>query len=279
MTRRSYSNPINPVETNLAIEQIIIAEYPTTFTRARVDLDALPSGFYDLGSVVEDTPMVRVTRTKFSLEVGLPKIRQFEAVTGFSAQLQFTLNSNSWRKVQVAFGNYTAASSAVACASVSSVFSDGLTFVLSSTPTTPFAVGQQIIISSPGGQDAIDGLEVVIASITTGNLVYSLAANPYKSITAGLLAYAYSGVTQVLGGPRIRYFHVLGIADFLDGVQVIHDFAKMAPAEDWEEKFTPDQNGRIPITMNALGFNTTIGSCSQQVVGLRHYLPPLSTGC
>lgn len=279
MTRRAYTNAINPVDCSLGIEQVIISDYPNTFTPARIDLDSLPAGFYDLGAVVEDTPMVRATKTKFQLQTGLPRVTQFQAVQALSAQFQFSLHSNSWRKVQVALGNYSAVSSAAFAGTVASMSANGLTFYLSGAPTTPIVAGQMVIIAANTATvDAIDGLEVRIASVS-GSTAYTCSDPPYKTITAGNVVMTYTRVIQYIGTPRIRYFHVLGVADFIDGVQIVHEFPKCAPAEDWEEKFSPDQNGRIPITLDALGFNTTINGCTQQIVGIRHYFPPVSAAC
>jgi hypothetical protein len=278
MARQSYNNAIDPVEVSLAIERFIVSEYPGSWTPARIDFDVLPSGFHDLGAVDEATPSLTVTREKFMLDTGLPRIRQFEAVTGLEGQLAFTLHSNHWRKVQVALGNYVATSNAQGVGSISSVHSNGLTFVLASTPTTPLAVGQTVILSSLSF-DAIDALEVRIGSINTDNLTFTIKDTPIKSVTTGLTVGVYSKVTQYIGGRRIRYFHVLGVADFIDGAQVVHELKKASPAEGWEEAFTPEANGKVPITFNALGQNTYIGSCQEQVIMLRHYFPPLSETC
>lgn len=278
MARHAFGNELNEVEVSLAIERLLIADYPASFTPARIDFDALPSGFYDLGSVKEDTPKVKVTREKYELETGLPRVLQFTSVVGLKGSFECMLYSNSWRKVQVAFGNYTATASAASVASISSVHSNGLTFVLSTTPTTPLAVGQQVIISSLN-MDAIDATEVRIASITSGNLVYTISSVPIKAITAGLAVGVYGRVTQAIGGRSNRFYHILGVADFIDGVQIIHEMRKVQPSADWEESFVPNSAGMIPINMQALGFNTVLTSCTEQVIALRHYFPPLSAMC
>lgn len=279
MARKSYTNQIEPTDVSLAIEALLIADYPGSFTPARIDLDALPSGYCDLGAVVEDTPKISVNRTKFQLDAGLPMIRQFEAVTKMEGNFEATLHSNSWRKVQFAFGNYTAASSATQAGSISSVFSTGLTFVLSTTPTTALAIGQQIIITSPGNFDKADATEVRIASINSDNRTITIRAETRKAFVAGCVVGVYSRVQQVIGTNKIKYYSLLGVADFIDGTQIIHELRKVSPAESWEESFKPDANGRVPLNFNALGFRMTIDSCTQLVIGLRHYFPSLTLEC
>lgn len=279
MTTRTYVNNVNPVEVSLAIERLLVADYPVSWTPARIDLEALPSGFYDLGSVVEDSTSFKVTREKFTLETGLPKVRQFEAVMGLEGTFEGRLHSASWRKVQFALGNYAAVSSAVALGSISSVHSSGLTFVLSSTPTTPLVVGRLVVCSSGTSYDAPDALEVVIASINNDNRTFTVKDTPFKTITTGLVLAIYDRVTQWIGGRSVRYYSVLGVADFLDGSQIIHEMRKVSPANDWEESFRPDQNGMVPLSFSMLGFNVQMASCTEQVIAGRHYFPPISTTC
>lgn len=275
MAEKTYNNTLNEVEVSLGIERLLLADYPTTWTPARIDLSSLPSGFSDLGPVDEEGQDLKVSREKYELKTGLPKITQYQAIIGVTGTFSANLISNSWRKVQIAFGNYSAVSSATAVASISSVTSSGLIFTLSTTPTTPLAAGTQIIISAAGAQDAIDALEVRIASVTSNGLTYSCLTTPYalKTITTGHLVYVYQYVKQIIGGRSIRNYTLLGVADFIDGTQVIHHLKKCQVADDWNEKIAPSKAGMVPLSFNALGFTTTVGNCTETVVGERYYFP------
>lgn len=275
MAEKTYNNSINEVEVSLGIERLLIGYYPQAWTPARINLASLPTGFYDLGAVVEDTPSFKVTREKFSLQTGIPKVTQYQAIVGVTGQLTASLHSNSWRKVQVAFGNYTATASATAVGSISSVYSTGLTFVLSTTPTTPLAAGQQIIVETAGNQDAIDGLEVRIGSVNVDGVTFTVSTQPYslKSITAGKVVYVYGYARSLVGGRGIQNFTVLGVIDCIDNSQIVHYFKKATPADDFTEEPRPDMNMKVPITLDALGYSTQVGSCTETVVAERYYFP------
>lgn len=283
MEEKTYNNSINEIEVSLGIERLLLGYYPTAWTPAKVDLAALPSGFYDLGCTVEDTPSFKVTRNKFSLQTGLPKITQYQAVIGLSGQLSISLHSNSWRKVQIAFGNYTASCSAVAVGSVSSVYSTGLTFVLSSTPTTPVVAGGTLIIETAGNADAIDALEVRIGSVNADGRTFTVSTQPYalKSISAGKVAYVYGvGYARTLiGGRSIQNYTILGVVDLIDGSQVVHYFKKCQPADDWTEEFRPEMNAKVPLTLDALGYTATVGACTENVVAERYQFPSTAGLC
>jgi len=204
----SYVNAIVDREVSIAIERFLIAPYPQTFTAARVDLDSLPSGYIDLGPVVEDTPTVTVSREKYVLETGIPKVIQYEAIMGVSGTVEFSLWSNSFHKVQYALGNEW--------------------YTYDSTTQTALTT---------------------LTTIASGQVF-----------------------SQFIGTKDINYYALLGVADFLNGVQVVHEFGKVVPSEDWTETFRPDQAGQVPITFDCVGYQTTLGSCTELILGKRHYI-------
>lgn len=272
MPRSSFANKINELEVSIAIEALLIADYPTSWTPARIDLDAPPSGFRDLGSVVEDSASFRVTREKFSLRTGLPRVIQYQAVMDLSGQFSVTLNSNSWRKVQFAFGNYSATCSPTLIGTVASVV-DLVTFVTSSTSV---ASGIHIITASTTpAMDFPDAIEVRVLSTKAlgGGLVEVKHTPPMKQITSGHLIGTYSFVKQEIGTRKISFYTLLGVADFIDGVQVVHRFHKVQPTAEWTEEFRPDQNGRVPLTFEALGVEDTVRGCKELVIADRFYFP------
>jgi hypothetical protein len=196
---RTYNQQINTNEVSLAIERFLVGLYPTSFTPARIDISSLPAGFLDLGAVVEDTPTVRVTREKYQLDVGLPRVRQIDQVIAVGAEISFSLYTNSWWHAQFALGNVT-----------------------------------------------------TIATVTT---IASGAVN-----------------TQYLGRSVNKYFTLLGVADFINGVQVIHEFPKVSPSGNFEDMFRPSDASKMPFTFQALGVVATIDGCTDLVVGKRHYI-------
>lgn len=281
MVTRSYANKINEAEVSLAIERLLIAYYPASWTPARIDLTkgSLPSGFFDLGAVAEDSPSFQVSRETFEVKTGLPRIRQFESVIDYEGTFECQLHSNSWRKVQFAFGNYIPTANASDVGTIASVTSDGLTFTMVTTPSTPVTIGQQVILAGTSEFDNPDAIEVRIASITSDELTYTCETVPYSRIQEDDHMAVYSHVQQIIGGRTIRYYHLLGVADFIGGAQIVHEMKKVSPAGDWTEEFRPDNNGMVNLSLNALGFESVINSCTEVVVGLRHYFPPIDNSC
>lgn len=281
MVRRSFNNTINPVEVSIGIERLLVADYPQAWSPARIDLDSLPSGFVDLGAVVEDTPSFQVRTEKFELKTGIPMVTQYQAVQGMEATLQASLHSNSWRKVQYAFGNFTAVSSAISVATIGSVTNGGGVFSLSTTPATPIAVGQQIILASAASAfDRADTFETRVTSVS-GGLVYACKPPLPSGAAAGwnVGLYGVNYVEQFIGGRQIKQYVLLGVTDFIDGAQVVHQLMKCVAAPEFTEEFRPDANGRIPLAFNAFGVETSVNSCTELLVAKRYYFPPTSEIC
>lgn len=270
---RGYANSVNEIEVSLAIERLLIGNFPTSWTPAKIDFAALPSGYYDMGAVVEDTPVATMSRKSFELHTGLPKTLQFISPNEIDGAFKCSLHSNSWRKIQFAFGNYTWSCSATGVATIASVTADGRTFVLSTTPTTPLQVGQQIILSSLSFDDP-DALEVRIGSITSGNLIYTVSTQPIKTPSTGLTIGVYNRVSMYFGTSQIKYYSLLGVADFVDGSQVVHEFQKVRPDDQFEDMYRPTENGKVPLSFKSISWVTTVQGCPQNVVGGRHYFPP-----
>ena len=197
---KTYTQTVNSSECSLAVEKFLIAPYGTSFSKARVDMAALPTGFLDLGSVVEDTPSIKVTRSKYQLKLGIPKVLQYEQVTEVSAEIGFSIYSNTAWQAQFALAN---------------------------------------------------------SAMTTVTTVNSATAD-----------------TLYLGKNTVVYYTLLGVADFLNGSQVVHEFTKVTAGGDFEEAFRPEAANAIKLTFAALGVPTTIDSCSHLCVGKRHYFGP-----
>lgn len=280
----SFTNPIRLDEVSLAIEKFLIAPFPTTFTAGRINLapGTLPSGFYDLGAVVEDTPTLTVTKELFTLSTGIPKVRQFEVTTGLDGKVEFTLHSSSWRKLQVALGNYTAISSATLLASVLSVTSDRV-FTFPSSLTSAVTVGDQITIARTLTLNDIDQPETTVRSIVTNNgsllTVYIQPEFPLgSSPSTSYNLYTYPSVEQFYGSSVQREFTLLGVADLLDGTQIVQEFYRARPAGEFTRKITPEQNVVIPLSFNLFGVTKTIRGSDQLVLARELYFPAVYNG-
>lgn len=276
----TFTNALNPVEVSVAIERLLIAPYPASFTPARVDLASLPNGFFDLGAVVEDSPSFSITREKFQINTGIPMVLQYESILGMSGTLSATLRSNSWRKLQVALGNFTAVSSATSVTNLSSTAPKGGGSFTIATTTASLCVGKQVVIvPDAGNPDTIDAFETRITSITANGLTFAVDPVMPTTFASGADVYIYTHVTQVFGGRQIRYYTVLGVADFIDGTQIVHEVMKASPAAEFTEEIRPNQEGRIPLTFNMLGVEATVNSCTELLVAKRHSFPKGCSSC
>lgn len=277
MGRRAYANIVNPVEVSIGIQRLLIGEYPQTWSPARIDLDAPPTGFYDLGAVVEDTPSLKVSREKYQLETGVPMVLQFEATQKVTGTFECQLHSNSWRKLQFGLGNYTAASSYTELGSVTSVNAANAYTFAGTVIASGIAVGQTVVFASASNKlDNPDAFETRVTSTalsTNATFYFDPPPTSATSIGTGWKMATYEYVKQVYGSSRIKYYSLLGVADFIDGTQVVHYVKKASPAAEMVEEIRPQENQRIPLNFNFLGQETTINSIIELVVGERYYFP------
>lgn len=275
MVGTTFTNNINEMEVSLAIEQLLIAPEGTAWTAGRVDPDAPPTGFVNLGCVVEDTPSLTISREKFELDTGIPRIRQYEVVTGMNGVFACQLHSDSWRKLQWALGNYTAVCSPTQTVSISSVTNRNV--ITLSTTSGSLPVGRQIIIAASAAlAEHTEAIETQIASKHSNGLDLFLQPTPIRTPTAGHYVYYYNIASQAFGTSKNSRYALLGVADLLDGSQIIHEFRKVSPAGEIQIQITPEQNVRIPLSFNAFGFSVTdarFGGIAELVVALNHYIP------
>ena len=190
---KSYDNEIVESEVSMAIERVLIGPYTATWdpSTGKVDISSPPANFVDLGAVVEDSPTLTVTKTKYQLELGLPKALQYEAIIGVKGEMVVSVYGKS-----------------------------------------------NIIAEYASGTDA-----VTIG--TFGNRV------------------AYGRTT-------INKFAILGVADFVDGTQVVHYFQKVSVKPDYVEAIKPDQVGIMALGFDCYSQISTIHG-SERIVGERVY--------
>lgn len=189
---KSYDNEIIETETSLAIERLFIApstvEWPAS---GKVDCNSPPSGFIDVGAVVEDTPSVKVTKEKFQLILGLPKALQYEQIIGVTGEFAATV----------------------------------------------YAKSNDIVAQALG----VDKVEIS----TIGDRV-------------------------PLGGTKLKKYALLGVADFVDGTQVVHFFPKVSAKPEFTEELRPDDAGKVMMGFDAYSHISTIHG-GERVVGERLY--------
>lgn len=282
MAGESYNNEINEVEVSLAIQRLLVAEEGTTWSPARIDLTSLPAGFVDLGAVVEDSPTFSVTKTKFQLQAGIPQVLQYEAVTGLEGSFEIALHSNSWRKVQYAFGNVSAVSSSTLAGTIASVTDRNTVTFNGTTDLDSLPVGRQFILApTQAGWDSADAIETRVASIAADGKTVYLLPTPIRTPSTNDVAGYYAYVENFVGTSQLRNHVLLAVADFIDGSQVVHQFFKVSPGDEFTETINPTENERLGLSFNAFGVSRSDIpglTKSELVIARRVYFPTL-TAC
>jgi len=282
----TYENLISTREVSLAIEHILVAPENTAWSPARLNIpDTIPSGWQHLGAVMEDSPQLTVTKEKFQLSTGIPSVLQYQAVRGLTGQFQVTLHSNTNRIAYYGLGNYTPIKTVVGsfgnAVSITSIDAARTRVFVGTVSAASFAVGDVLSLGTDES-DLTTGLaEAEVNAIGTG-----------AALTPGWLAMSTPGFTVdatashkvakvsysriPFGTKVLPFFTVLGVADFIDGVQVVHHLGKASPAGEWTEAVRPEQNIQVATTWDLFGYSTSTYGASgtkELIVGERFWFP------
>lgn len=276
---KTFENLINEVEVSLGITRLLVAPDGTSWepTSGRIDLDAVPAGFEDLGAVVQDSPTLSVTREKFQLNLGIPAVLQKEFVVGLEGTFEISLHTNNWRKAQFAFGNVTPVSSTTELSTIASVTAPNIITFANTTDVESLTLGRQFTIAPTASEfDKADVTETRVASITSDGLTFFLRPTPARTPAANDVVGIYDFVQQFIGTACIRQHVLLGVTDFIDSSQVIHHFFKVTPGDEFTEEIRPTENERFPLAFNAFGVSRSDIpglTSSQLVIARRVHFP------
>lgn len=284
MSDESYLNPINRgglVEVSLAVEHLLIAEAGTSWAPTRVTMSNtnLPTGFRHLGSVVEDSTRLRVSRETYRLETGLPRVLQYQAVVGLAGQIVTVLHSMRPRKLQYALGNVrpvnTLDSTIITLSST--VVPTHTAVTLANSPGSPLFVGDEVVVHSNASTLVVSDIEARVSSISGATVYLTSPGFPDLPSTGWFFSKVFA-VKQPFGTSRIRQFAVLGVADFIDGMQVVHHMQKaQVGAGDIEDAFSPGQEGRVQVTLDLLGYTVSgYEGSNHLVVAERYFFPKVN---
>jgi len=274
---KTYENLIQTREVALAIEQLLVAPYGTTWDATRIYLNsAVPTGFTHLGAVVEDTPQLTIGRERFQLQTGIPRVLQYQAVRGVTGQFQMSLHSNSNRAVRFAVGNvgvykYIVNSFGNAVAVESHT---GVTAIWVGTAGAQSFVAGDVIAIGATADALTRGDNEAEVYISTLGWLYLTSPGAVAAISDDDVVAKITHTTIPFGTIQMPNFHVLGVADFIDGVQVIHDFQKASPTGEWTEQIRPDANVQTAVQFDLMGYSTTrYSTTGELIVGERVYIP------
>lgn len=268
----SYSQLLTPRDVALAVEQFLIAPYGTAWTAGRINMASVPAGFSYLGRVVADSPQVTISRDIFQLDYGIPRTRQYQQVVGVGARIQFSLHSRDIRHVAYALGNltndailYHMPNSANLISSVGSAAQ----FTLAASPANAWYVGDEVVTAATSAALGTSQNASVISSIN--GLVITVDP-PFAStpvVTPGV-AIKPVGQRTAFSTSTLRSYRLIGVADFTDGVQLVHDFQKVQPSGEFVDIIRNTENPKIPFTFDAFGLSDSNYS-GELNVGERHF--------
>jgi hypothetical protein len=265
----TYNNDIQEHEVSLAIEQLLVGAVGATFPTGRIDISSPPAGFVHLGAVVEDSPSVSIQRQKFQLSTGIPSILQYDVVQGLSGQFSMSFYSNSNRIVRYALGGAAPRNTIAGTSAINTATSR--TQVTVATPSV-FAVGDLVCTDTSASSLSVSDNTAEISSIS-GGVVYfkgnGLGTKPANSDSLGKV----SQVDLVFGTTQLPRYALIGVADFIDDVQVQHHFPKVSPVGEFTESINPGNVGIVQATWDLFATDGGATWGNEYILGKRIYVP------
>jgi len=230
--------------------------------------------------VQDDSPSVQVSKEMYTLDTGIPSVRAYQAVTRLMGEFSFVLHSYA------PFPNYIGAGG-TAPITIPATLYGGYATVLTIQSRTVIGVNTITADMQPNCMIVVDTSVSILSSGNTGWITSVNTSSKYITlsgpdglkridIAVGNPLVAISRSQQLLGGSGMPRFHILGVADFFDGGQVVHDMPFAQPRGNWAEALRAGQDPRVQCTFDLLGYTvSTPYSTSGQVSILeRHWFPP-----
>lgn len=91
-----------------------------------------------------------------------------------------------------------------------------------------------------------------------------------KALGTDKVAISTLGSRVPFGGTTIKKHALLGVADFVDGTQVVHYFPEVSTKPEFTENLRPDGAGVVSLGFDAYGFISTIHG-GERIVAERMY--------
>lgn len=267
---RTYANPITNRDVSLAIERFLVAPLGTPWTPARVDIASPPAGFKDLGPVDEESPTVTISRAQFQLRTGIPQALQFQAVTTVDARVTFNIQSRDTRAIIAALASVPNNAAKYIANDATSIASGAtrLTITLTGSPAVPIYVEDMVVTAAntPGLETtqnwaivtSINGLELHMRGQGFDNTPGS--GDWVMKPQADYIPFGTAALPQ---------FHLLGVADFIDGMQLVHRFEKVQGSAEFIENLRASENNKMPFAFNIFGTESAFWG-GELIVGERY---------
>lgn len=271
-------NTIQPEEVSMALEHFLVAPAGTAWVPGlRIDVSSPPAGFAHMGSVLDDSPSLSVSKDFFRLTTGIPSVLAYQAVTQLGGEFSIVLNSFSQYATYIGLGGLppynVPATTAQPFYTVVSTTTNGRTQVAVNSSAN-WAVNDMVVTDSSVALLTSRNY-AWISSVTATSITLSgegfkdvpVAANP-------IIEVAYS--RYALGTNVSPELHLLGVADFLNGAQIIHDMPHAQPKGQWSESLRPGGIVQVACAFDLFGYTITspYSTAGQIIVGERILLPP-----
>lgn len=266
-------NQIVQEEVSMALQHMLVAPFGTaspTPSQLPINVSSPPAGYIHLGAVVDDSPVVQLNKQKYQLQTGLPRIVAYEVMISIAGEMGATLIGNSNFKAFMGGGGASpnhvliAAHSTALPAVTSTTVARNLVTV---STNTGFTAGAMVVTDTSAALLTTYNFAFIVA-VNSGSIQLSTDGFPFIPVTGQPIAQVL--VDQYpLGTKRIPYFHVLGVADFLNNGQVIHDFPRATPRGQWQEALRVGTEERIPTTWDMQGFVDSLSG--ENIIGYRYY--------
>lgn len=289
MAFKSYANEITVEDVSLALEHLLVAPQGTAWTPGRVDVSSPPAGFLHMGAVQEDSPQLQIQKEQFQLQTGVPRVLQYQAVIGMTGNFQMVFhsarNSRLFHTLGGAKPYHVANTAATNWNAINSVVSRFEVIVASDAHIAAVAAGDLLVTDTTANiKTSLNEAFVSSIAALTGNTAYRVVLSNPDGFPALPVAtqpiYEVAHNRYQMGTVVQPFFRMLGVADFLNGSQVVHDFQKAAPGGQFVEALRNGQDARVPGTFTLFGYtvSTPYDTISQLVLGERFWFSPTSVG-
>lgn len=273
----SYTNTLTLEEVSMALEHVLVAPYGTGWDRsAPIDVSSPPAGFIHLGAVQNDSPNLVVNKTKFQLFTGIPAVLAYEAVVQMAGEFGIVFHSNQNFKAYFGTGGAKprqipiVAHSPIASAAPAVTATTLSRTCVSVSTVTGFRVG--MLVATDATSLVPDSYNIAfISAISGSNLILSHEGFPFIPVV-GQPIIGVLRSEMAFGTRQIPYFHLLGVADFIDGAQAIHDLGRATPRGQWGEQLRVGQDVREQAMFDLQGYgvtNYTADSSAELALGER----------
>ena len=261
--QKTYERSAEPERTSIGVEEFLIATYPTSFeavtpAAARVDVSSPPAGFTTLGRVRDDSAQILFQRagTKYHGGPSGELLYQRGELTG--ARVSFRLDTLRNRHARYAMGasetrNLTGVDPTTDATTIASVIAP--THLLLAAALTGAG---QVVISPVESLTTTDN-DARVSSIAAGGAELHLAAPPPETPEQGWAVARLYGTRQTVGADDHREFTLLGVADTVDGWQVLHYFPRVVAAGQWKETISPREPAHVELAFDVCAVASSTG--------------------